>query len=66
MYAIVCLLQVQTGSDDDEGEFEAPPTDLPFNSDVLARAVMQSMSIWRSHGDTSTATRRPARRKVGA
>ncbi|KAH3866966.1 leucine-rich repeat protein lrrA-like [Dreissena polymorpha] len=44
-------------------DFEAPPSDLPFNEDFLARAAMRSMSIWRSHADT-TQDRRPFRRKT--
>ncbi|XP_052791020.1 leucine-rich repeat protein lrrA-like isoform X2 [Mya arenaria] len=55
------VVMVKTENGSEEG-FDSPPDDLPFSSDVLERAAMRSMSIWKSHKDTST-RRRPARIK---
>ena len=48
--------------DTELNDFEPPPPDLNFSEDVLHRAMRQSLSLWKSHRDTS-ASRRKSRRQ---
>ena len=47
--------------DSDVSDFEPPPPDLNVNEDALFRAMRQSLSLWKSHGDTLTGRRKTRR-----
>ena len=47
--------------DKELNDFEPPPPSVSFSEDVLHRAMTQSLSIWKSHSDTSASRRKSQR-----